>query len=312
MCRPCIGRYYLTDQRLTAARALMLGLVHAVCVGVCSAKESARRAAGYVGVQRQAVTDARCSVDARLLEEEAFSHMECQHINSGFITTAGVQHALPIPLTTLALPSRGNMPARWPLVFFLHDGPHFDGSSRELPPHLLQVVSDHAVEKPVIAIMCRRDVCLNHSLPLWPIGALGSAAELRVEELRLSCCLNADVVPVHEAKLGGAAALFATALSIDEANGVAVLEPACMVPTLEAALSLLLRLGPALRAIALDIAGAGDPAIAVRTSGQMRRALDAMHALSVPIVCSADGKVGRGGMAAWLAADHRVIGTNWI
>ena len=100
---PQACEYYLTDQRVAAVRALTLGLVHAVCVGVCSAKESARRAAGYVGVQSQAVTDARCTVDARLLDEEAVSHMECQHVNSGLVMTAGVQHAPLTSLTTLEL-----------------------------------------------------------------------------------------------------------------------------------------------------------------------------------------------------------------
>ena len=48
--------YYLTDQRLTAAHALILGLVHVVHTGVHSATESARYIAGCLGVETQADT----------------------------------------------------------------------------------------------------------------------------------------------------------------------------------------------------------------------------------------------------------------
>ena len=68
-------RYYLTDQRVIAARALMLGLVYAIRTGVHSAKESARHVAECFGSQGQAVTAARCIIDARLLNGEAVAHV---------------------------------------------------------------------------------------------------------------------------------------------------------------------------------------------------------------------------------------------
>ena len=81
-----------------------------------------------------------------------------------------------------------------------------------------------------------------------------------------------------------------------------------MAPTLEVALSHFLRLGPALRAIALDIGGTSDLTVSARASERAGHALAGLHALGVPIVCSVDSSVGGVGMAAWSAAHYRIAG----
>ena len=105
--------YYLTDQRLTAASALMLGLVHSVCTSVHLAKEGARKAAKHVTLRGEALLPSRCTVDLQLLEEEALAHMECQYVNGGMIMTSGVHSVAPTSLTTLVWPVTAKVPARW-------------------------------------------------------------------------------------------------------------------------------------------------------------------------------------------------------
>ena len=129
--------YYVLDNAKSAALALMLGLVHAVRTGVHSAKESARQLVGYEWPQGQAVPAARCTIDLRLLEEEAIAHMECQHVNGGFIYTSQIPRVPSVSLPPLVLTTTANMPARWRSVWLTRVNTQFDGSSLELPFRVL-------------------------------------------------------------------------------------------------------------------------------------------------------------------------------
>ena len=300
--------YYLRDEKMTSAHALMLGLVHAICTGVHLAKESARHVAEYMGIQRQVMATRR-NVDLRLLEEEAIAHMECQHVNGGLIITkAGVQRVPLVSRTTLARQTPANMPARLPSIWFTRDSTYLGGPSLEPPLRVLQAARECMAERPLVAFR-QRDVCTTGTISPWLIEVAGGAAALLVEEQR-SFCLIAGVLPMCEANIGDADALFATTFNIDAATGAAVLEleATCMVSTLEAALLLFSRLGSALRAIALDIVGAVDLAVPVRTSERAGHALAALHALGVPIVSSADDNFGGANIITCSEADYRVGG----
>ena len=142
---------------------------------------------------------------------------------------------------------------------------------------------------------------------------LGEA--LQAEERRIRCSLTSNVA-VREAKVGNTDVPFATAPSFDRATGVAAidLDATQLAPALEAALRLLLNLGEMLRAVALRVSCGSTLGGSFVASERAARALDALHALGVPIVCAADGGVGGVGMAVWSNADYRISskGSNGI
>ena len=49
---------------------------------------------------------------------------------------------------------------------------------------------------------------------------------------------------------------------------------------------------------------AGRPS--ARTNRAVERSTEALHALGVPVVCSADGDISGVALALWLAADYRI------
>ena len=97
-------------------------------------------------------------------------------------------------------------------------------------------------------------------------------------------------------------------IGFDRATGVAAVElNACGIsPALEASLHLVLKFGTALRAITIRIVGSSALGRRLGASERVGGALDALQALGVPIVCSADGKVGGDCMAVWWTANYRI------
>ncbi|MDC0525429.1 phosphopantetheine-binding protein, partial [bacterium] len=304
-------QYYLADQKLAAAHALTLGLVHAIRMGIQSTKESARRVAEHAGLQRHSVMAGSYATHVQLVEQEAVSHMECQHVNSGLLMTARVEYVSLVSPTTLALPNSAYTSTHRPLVWFLHDSTQLDGSSIhrvELPLCILNPANQHA-----LVALCQQDTCSDSALAPWLTEAAGGAAELRAEEQRLLCyraeeqrllCyLNDGIRPLRGETLGQTAAL-----SFDRATGVAVVELKTLrtASALLVALSLLWRLGPTLRIIAIDTIGASQPCTSVRAEQWADRALDTLHNLGVPIVCSIDDNSGGAHPVPWSAADYRI------
>ena len=261
------------------------------------AKEGARKAAKHVTLRGEALLPARCTVDLQLLEEEALAHMECQYVNGGMIMTSGVHSVAPTSPTTLVWPVTAKVPARWHSLWLKRNNIRVDGLSLKLPLHVLQAAHVSYA-------------CTNGMLPQSLIDIIDSATELRAEEQRISRWLNPGVLPANAATVGAADVAFATAFSIDTATGMAVVElkAACMARILEATLSLFHRLGPALRALAVNIVGAGDSAQSLRTSERAGQVLHDLQDVGVPIVSFSDGGVNGVGVASHRTIDCHIEG----
>ena len=149
----------------------------------------------------------------------------------------------------------------------------------------------------------------------WPSSTLipDSVAEAQEEHWHLCCCLRNDAWPVFEWKPTGTVdAPRRTALSFNGMTGLATVEldGSALVSALEAALCLLVRLGPAVHAVAFHNSGVSWPSarLSARTLEQTDQVLDTVHGLGIPIACSADDNVCGAGLAAWSAAVYRVAG----
>ena len=305
--------FYMTNQTLSAVQALQLGLTDAVCRGVSLAQQCAQNVtAALVSID---ILSERVPADTMILAREAMGHAECRNLNCGEATAAidSPAHLEPIKLEAVLCYGRlgrlvqrsslvlttANMSLLWSLTWFPCDGAELDGAPLD------QRMAKH----PTIALRWQ-DACTSSTLPTWPFEFVSGAVELHAKRQRLSCCLHADMLPVCKAKMEGADAISATSFSFHGATGVAVLEleATCMAPTLEAALSRFRRLGPALRAVALNIVGGDNLATSVLTFERVGEALGALHTLGVPIVCSVDGHVQGVGKSVWSAADYCTAG----
>ena len=80
---------------------------------------------------------------------------------------------------------------------------------------------------------------------------------------------------------------------------------------LNGAMALMAAFGPALRAIVIHISGFDvGHSDSRRSRERMDGALDALHALSVPIVCSSDCELTGSALALWSAVDYRITTPN--
>ena len=262
----------------------------------------------------------RDSVNPSILEQEAHGHAECRLINQGDATstlhddtegTARDMNMRWIELRARAhqMPPvpRGSARQKQPLL--IHDrGIRLDESQQ-----CLLLNTRHAAREQLL--MTASPVIALGLCDVWPNCTLipDSVAEAQKEQWRLWCCLGNDAWPVFERKpMRTVDAQRRAALSFNEVTGVAAVElnGSALVPALEAVLRLLVRLRSAVRAVAIHISGNSWPSarLSARTLEQTYRALDALHGLGVPVVCSADDSICGAGSAAWSAADYRVAG----
>ena len=193
--------------------------------------------------------------------------------------------------------------------FLLHDhGFQLDKSQQYVPLSTLHAAREQLLMAavPVIALgLCN----------VWPSSTLipDGIADAQEEQRRLWNCIRSDAWPVFERKpMGTVDAPRQTALRFNEMTGVATVEldGSALVSALEAALRLVVRLGPAVHAVAFHISGVSWPSarLSARTLEQIYQVLDTVHGLGIPIACSVDDNVCRAGSAAWSAADYRMVG----
>ena len=111
---------------------------------------------------------------------------------------------------------------------------------------------------------------------------------LQAEAQRVSCCLDADKLLVHDKVLRNSDALLTSAPSFEGATGVAVvhLNISRTGSALEAMLSLVVSVGPSLRTIVLHIVNSSDIALSLHALEQVDQAIKGLHSLGVPIVRS--------------------------
>ena len=266
----------------------------------------------------KAVCCARAAIDLAALASEAIGHAECQSTNGGYAKsklqthTSAVEDSLKLRVVTQS----GSAPRGLAPMLLCVDGKE---SVAEENTSLLRV--HHAAHKqlhlgarPLIAFG-RRDYSYADRTITWSrIEVVGGVVELRMQEQRLWCCCfdvnTMSMCPM--VKAGWVHAPYPAVLSFDEATGMAAVEldVSDLVPALEAALRLLVRLGSALRAVACHIAGYGRlfARLSARTPEQTDQALDALYGFGVPVVCSADGNICTAGFAVWSVADYCVAG----
>ena len=128
--------------------------------------------------------------------------------------------------------------------------------------------------------------------------------------LRRSACGSSSLV---RDRVVGSSRREQTQLRFAACCGVALIklipEPNDLLTTTDAAVDWLSTLGPSLHAIAIiitDCQGASPWLSTKRAMGQMQRTIWALHALGVPIVCSANTEIDGSAVALWLAADYRI------
>ena len=313
---PHAQHIYLQNARLGAVAACAAGLVQQLCAGVYATQLHARQIAARVSDSKhlaKAICCARAAIDLATLAREATGHAECMSTNGGFAKSKLQTHtsAVEDSLNLRVVPESGSAPRGLAPMLLCVDGAE---CISENIGSLLCV--DHAAHenlrlaaRPMITL-AQRDCLGADRTPTWSrVELAGSAVELRVQEQRLWCCCL-EAASVCEANVLWNHAPSPAVLSFDEATGVAAVEldGSDLVPALEAAPRLLLRLGPVVRAVALHIAGNSWPLarLSSRTLERAGHALDALH--GVPVVCSADDNVCGAGSAMWSAADYRVAG----
>ena len=254
--------YYLADCKITATDALSLGLVHMVRNGVEDAKRHAERLASHLSVQpAAAMVKGRGGINWQLLAAEAVAHIECQMVNGGLRLEPAGQDALPryqpLPEGT----------------------PHATATSVALsfctPLEWMPRGAESFGRRQHVGDAC--GVLLSHALA----DANGDAARVQPSIISLVPRRRA----MAHAKLGAAQ------VSLDTRLGVARVEIAGTldVPVLGlmAAVACLQRPWLVLRAVVVRLGDRFSQYLlrTARTSEQMERAVDALHALGVPIVC---------------------------
>ena len=271
----------MTHSVLSAVEALQVGLSHEVCHGINNAQERARciaAAQAVLPLMSLSIAGPAILADPAILVREAIGHTECRLANQGEIKST-ISSPTEIPALGARIGIHYPPPVRCGQSA-LHLLPHMqdEKSRHSMMLHMAQTVNEQLMSAESVIALHRRDAWLLTQLA-------GGMLEANME------CTDAPV---------------SIALSFDRATGVAVVEldGSCMAPALTAALSLLLRLGPPLRAVALAILGASELGGSVRDSEGASGALDALHTLGVPIVCSADGSSGGGGIAVWSGAEY--------
>ena len=279
---PTSQHIYLQNARLEATAALALGLIHRVCAGVATAKRHAHEVARLAAKSDDLVMAVCCSrvpIDPDIVRREAVGHAECRlHNGGGFAKSTIPSHACPL------------------------DG-HLDMRPVRPLPRQANAV-------------CRGwlgDVLSAEKARLLSLTSVGCAAELAMESRRL--CDVDQLLLVRQPDDCQARDVLPAALEFDQSRGVAriILEARCsshrLSSSLHCAIRLLASIGPALRAIALRIHVATAAYVgSTRAWERMSVAIEELHALGVPIICSADGEIGAFSLAICSSADYLIAG----
>jgi enoyl-CoA hydratase/carnithine racemase len=302
---PQAQHVYLRNTRLDASAALAVGLVHATCKGALAtqihAREAARLEAVNVGLVA-ATCRLRALADSSVIASESMRHTECQLTNGGFaksrfnvldgaldlhpvVHTDGCEvTGPPLPLGDTVRLASGSM--------------RLQAKQHMVPLRELQVIT-----------MSRSDDCASCATFLWLVEANANAAELVGREHQLLLWLNNSFFIQTRATCQPERTL--VTLGFDVQTGVAAVEldATSIAQALEAAMLLLAKLGPVLRAVVLQIGTASCGYrlhASERTMDLMDRTLHSLQTLCVPTVCSADVEVVGIGLKVWLAADYRL------
>ena len=298
--------FYMTNVMLSAMDALSIGLVDAVCEGVCGTQERALVVAGQwanCGAPGLALMPA---ADASALVREALGHAECRLVLCGEARPSDVSAA--IELEWCASAQRAARPST-----AYHRGLGFVRTLREesgghqtcaLPGF------DEARDQLSFSV-----AMLGHGDPgCMQLGVepVGQGVDAMVEAARLRLCLRTRccslVQPMTQPLLCGSSA----AVGFDARVGVAfirltgVSDEGGMAVQLAHAVSWVSALGPRARAIIL---AASRPVVrssaSRRTDEQMEHALRGLHALGVPILSGGDDNPSKAAVRSF--ADYLLL-----